>query len=105
MKKYVNIDDLLIKLMKNNIKVICLCSSHIDSDDKIHTIIKMLKSRNDQYYKIKMILSISYDDNVKLRTIKMIDIIKKVYDQDIIIIDNKTDKKCQFKHNIISIYS
>lgn len=57
------ITDLLLE--KINVNIICLCASHINEVVRFEKLENMLNSWNKQRYKTKLILSISYDENIK----------------------------------------
>lgn len=92
------INMLINEIIKNDILLISLCALHINTKEKIKKLENMLISWNQQTYKIKMIISISYDESIKNDMEQLINKQFNKYGNDLIIIDNKINKKTQFEH-------
>ncbi len=75
----------------DNVKMIGMCSSHIDNITHLNELNNMLQSWNNQTFKIKLILSISFNHEIEME----IDNMFKKYSSLIVV---KSDKKSQFEH-------
>uniref|UniRef100_A0A6C0LRC9 Uncharacterized protein n=1 Tax=viral metagenome TaxID=1070528 RepID=A0A6C0LRC9_9ZZZZ len=84
-----------------DVKLIGLCASHIDNLKQLNKLDNMLQSWNNQNMKIKLILSISFNDEI----IDFINDILNKYESLVIIRNN--GKKSQFEHYklICDLYS
>lgn len=78
-----------------SMSLVCLCASHIKNTLKLKKLQNMLISWNDQHEKIKLIISISYDDDIKQEFINTLSEI--THYEHLIIHVEKTQKK-QFEH-------
>lgn len=85
-----------------NVKLICFCGSHISDYHRFHKLKNMLVSWNKNLFKIKMILSISYESCAQLKDINNeLSSLMDLYNRDqemIFLINNGTEKISQFEH-------
>jgi len=76
----------------NDVDLICMCASHINSLERFDKLKNMLTSFKNQIYKINMLLSISFDE--KLQYLKDSDEFK----HELLVVKFRKEKKSQFEH-------
>lgn len=98
------INQLILK--KVNVKLIGLCSSHVNNLSKLEKLQNMLNSWASQVYNTKLILSISYDKELTVETLEKLKNIQQEFG-DNIIISTTEEKQTQFEHykNICDKYT
>jgi hypothetical protein len=92
------IDSIIYLLLeKINIKIICLCASHIDDINRLEKLENMLNTWNKQIYKVKIILSLSCNKNLVDKTLTKVNELKCKFGEDLIVLYN-FEQKTQFEH-------
>lgn len=79
------------------VKLLCLCASHINEIERLKKLKNMLKSWSEQKYETKLILSLSYEKEYEIEVLKNVKYLSEMYDGKIIIEINELPKS-QFEH-------
>ncbi|AYV81022.1 MAG: hypothetical protein Harvfovirus14_3 [Harvfovirus sp.] len=83
-------------LIDHDIKLICLCSSYIDTLERLKYLLNMLESWSKNIFRVRMILSICYNASLGEAVEKHIDQLQEKYKDQLIIINNGTTLLSQF---------